>query len=72
MKNGRNVSPTLTWEILQTAETYSKITIRCSLGLHKKLAIIAYPYLDELLNRRSGLVPKCLHENKFHEKNNNH
>ena len=35
------------------------------LFLHEKLAIITYPYPDELLNRQSELVTKCRHENKF-------
>ena len=48
-----------------------KITKRCSLCLHEKLAIITYPYPDELLNRRSELVTKCRHENKFLLKNFN-
>ena len=52
-------------------KTYSNITKRCSLCLHEKLAIITYPYPDELLNRRSELVTKCRHENKFLLKNFN-
>ena len=45
--------------------TYSNITKRCCLCLHKKLATITYPYPVELLNRRSELVTKCRHKNKF-------
>ena len=52
-------------------KTYSNITKRCSSCLHEKLAIITYPYPDELLNRRSELVTKCRHENKFLLKNFN-
>ena len=43
----------------------SSITKTCSLCLHEKLAIITFPYPDELLNKRSELVTKCRHENKF-------
>ena len=50
---------------------YSNITKRCSLCLHEKLAIITYPYPDELLNRRSELVTKCRHKNKLLLKNFN-
>ena len=67
----KNVALALTWEVLRTAKTYSNLTKRCSLCLHKKLAIITYPYPDELLNRRSELVTKCKHENKFLLKNFN-
>ena len=61
----KNVTPALTWEVLRTVKAYSNITKRCSLRLHEKLAIITYPYPDELLNKRSGLVTKCRHDNKF-------
>ena len=61
----KKVTPALTWEVLRTAKACSNITKRCSLCLHEKLAIITYPYLDELLNRQSELVTKCRHENKF-------
>ena len=65
LKKRKNVTPALTWEVLQTAKACSNITKRCSLCLHEKLAIITYPYPDELLTRRSELVTKCKHENKF-------
>ena len=71
MKKRKNVTPALTWDVLRTAKAYSNITKRCSLCLHEKLAIITYPYPHELLNRRSELVTKCRHENKFLLKNCN-
>ena len=71
MKKRKNVAPALTLEVLRTAKTYSNITKRCFLCLHEKLAIITYPYPDELLNRRSELVTKCRHENKVLLKNFN-
>ena len=67
-KKGKDVTPALIWEVLQTAEAYSNVTKRFSLCLHEKLAIITYPYPDELLNllnRRSELVTKYRHEDKF-------
>ena len=69
MKKRKDIAPALTCEVLRTAKTYSNITKRCSLCLHEKLAIITYPYPDQLLNRRSELVTKCRHENKFLLKN---
>ena len=71
MEKRKNVAAALTREILRTAKTYSSITKRCSLCLLEKLAIISYPYPDELLNRQSELVAKCRHENKFLFKNFN-
>ena len=64
-KKRKGVTPALTWEVIRTVKAYSNITKRSSLCLHEKLAIITYPYPDELLNRRSELVTKCRHENKF-------
>ena len=46
MKNRKNVTPTLTWEVLQTMKAYSNMTKRCFLCLQQKLAIITYPYPD--------------------------
>ena len=71
IKKEKNVTPALTWEVLGTAKAYFNITKRCSSCLHEKLAIIPYPYLDELLNKRSELTTKCRHENKFLSKNFN-
>ena len=68
IKKRKDVTLALIWEVLQTAKAYSNITKRCSLCLHEKLAVITYPYPDELLNllnRRSELVTKCRHEDKF-------
>ena len=70
-KKRKGVTPALTWEVIRTVKAYSNITKRSSLCLHEKLAIITYPYPDELLNRRSGVVTKCRHENKFLFKNFN-
>ena len=51
MKNKKNETPALTWEVLRKAKAYSNIRKRCSLCLLGKLAIITYPYPDEILNR---------------------
>ena len=69
MKNKKNEAPALTWEVLRKAKAYSNIRKRCSLCLLGKLAIITYPYPDEILNRWSELVTKCRHGNKFLLKN---
>ena len=44
---------------------YSNITKRCPLCLQEKLAIISYEKPEELLNKRSELISKCRHQNKF-------
>ena len=56
---------TLVWEIIQTAPPYTNITKRCSSCLQVELPTLMYPNQSELLNKRSELVSKCRHENKF-------
>ena len=57
------------WTIICRVRPYSNITKRCDLCTTEKLMIInSKP--DELLNKRSELISKCRHENKFHLRNN--
>ena len=57
------------WTIICRARPYSNITKRCDLCTTEKLMIInSKP--DELLNKRSELISKCRHENKFYLRNN--
>ena len=57
------------WTIICKARPYSDITKRCDLCTTEKLMIInSKP--DELLNKRSELISKCRHENKFYLRNN--
>ena len=65
IKKTKKETPTLVWEIIRTAPPYTNITKRCSLCLHEKFAILMYPNQSELLNKKSELVSKCQHENKF-------
>ena len=65
LKRKRNVTPTLKWYILKSVAPYSNITKKCRLCLQEKFEILSYPNPDELLNKRSELVSKCRHMNKF-------
>ena len=60
-----NTNFTINWSILATAPAYSNKTKRCHLCLTEKLYLIRAkkPYL---LNKRSELISKCRHENKFY------
>ena len=60
-----NVPPKISWSILKHTSAYSNKTKRCMLCLQEKLAIITYPEQHKLLNKRSELISKCRHENKF-------
>ena len=65
MKDKYNVVPNLKWSIVKTVPGYSNITKKCMLCLHEKYEILNYPKQEELLNKRSELVSKCRHLNKF-------
>ena len=61
-KQRHNITPTLKWYIVKSVSSYSNITKSCTLCLHE---ILIYPNQDELLNKRSELVSKCRHINKY-------
>ena len=57
------------WTIISRARPYNNISKRCDLCLMEKLmTITANP--DRTLNKRSELISKCHHENKFYLRNN--
>ena len=60
-----NLNLTLVGSIAKKVPTYSNISKKCLLCLHEKLETINYPRPEELLNRRSELISRCRHANKF-------
>jgi len=56
------------WSIISRARAYSNISKRCDLCLTEKLKIITANH-NQLLNKRSELISKCRHENKFYLRN---
>ena len=56
---------TYTDMVYRRVPSYSNITKSCMLCLHEKFEILTYPNQDELLNKRSELVSKCRHINKY-------
>ena len=65
IKDQLNITPSLKWYIVKNVPSYSNISKRCQLCLHEKFEILTYPNPEELLNKRSELVSKCRHVNKF-------
>ena len=65
IKEKEKIDPILTWSILKSVPAYSNITKRCPLCLQEKLEIISYKNPEELLNKKSELISKCRHQNKF-------
>ena len=65
IKEKHQKNPSLKWSIVKKVPTYSNITKKCVLRLHKKLEIFNYPHPKKLLNKRSELVSKCWHGNMY-------
>ena len=65
LKETHNVTPNLKWSIVKHAKSYSIKARSCSLSLQEKYEILNYPVKSDLLNKRSELISKCRHANKF-------
>eukprot|EP00111_Clytia_hemisphaerica_P012693 TCONS_00037353-protein len=61
----KNVLPNLKWSIMKRVKSYSNTSKVCRLCLQEKLEILRYENKSELLNKRSEIVSKCRHMNKF-------
>ena len=61
IKNSK-CTPNIVWEIFQKHQNPN--TKRCSLCLNEKLEIVRYKGYN-LLNKRSKIINKCHHQNKF-------
>ena len=59
------ITPSLKWSIMKHAPAYTNTTKSCSLCLQKKLEILRYPNKKELLNKRSEILNKSRHLNRF-------
>ena len=57
------------WSIIKTAASHNPISKSCNLCLTEKPMLIIDKDKDHLLNKRSKLVSKCRHQNKFILKN---
>ena len=56
---------TINWSILATASAYSNKSKRCHLCLTEKIYLVRAKK-PSLLNKRTELISKCRHENKFY------
>ena len=59
-----NTDYQINWRIIKRANTYRGNPSRCNLCLSEKLCILSARDIS-LLNKKSELVTKCRHENKF-------
>ena len=60
----KNIHYEIKWRIIKRASAYKGKPSRCSLSLAEKLCNLTARNAS-LLNKRSELVTKCRHENKF-------
>ena len=60
-----NTNFTINWSILATAPAYSNKSKRCHLCLTEKLYLVRAKK-PSLLNKRTELISKCRHVNKFY------
>ena len=61
----KGINPALKLSILTHARPYSNVSKKCNLCLRKKYEILFYKNKEELLNKRSEIIAKCRHMNKF-------
>ena len=64
-KEKYNEVPTLKWSIVKFVPAYSNISKKCLLCLHEKFEIVTFEDQENLLNKRSELISKCRHANKY-------
>ena len=69
MKENHGEMPVVKWTVIKNMPAYNNISRRCLLCLQEKLCIIEHEKQDHLLNKKSELVTKCRHANKFLLKN---
>ena len=65
IKKSLKIMSSLKWSMIKTAPTYSNNSKKCQLCLQEKLEIFNHPNPNELLNKRSWLISKGRHVNKF-------
>ena len=59
-----NKTSNISWEFLETHKSYNQSPIQCLLCLNEKLAIALHKD-DNMLNKRSKIIRKCRHRNKY-------
>ena len=53
------------WSVVKQTHGYNRVSKTCDLCLNEKLEILNFKDRDKLLNKRSELISKCRHFNKY-------
>ena len=61
----KKINYKIEWKILKRTSGYNKVSKVCNLCLSEKFEIFKFKNKNALLNKRSELVSKCRHENKY-------
>ena len=65
IKRKLKIMSSLKWCIMKLVPAYSNISKKYQLCLQEKIEILNYPNTNDTLNKRSELISKCHHVNKF-------
>ena len=65
MKKKFKIMSSLKWSIIKSVQAYSNILKKCQLYLQEKIEVPNYLNPNELLKKRSEIISKCYHVNKF-------
>ena len=65
LKDKNQDTPEMSRKIKKSTPAYNNNSKRCILCLEEKMAILTFPEQQKLLSKRSELISKCRHENKF-------
>ena len=61
----KNYTPKITWRIIRKCSPYNYNSRKCYLCLNEKLGITLYEAENLLLNKKTELISKSRHQNKF-------
>jgi hypothetical protein len=61
----KNIAPSIKWSIITRVSSYSNKSKSCPLCLREKLEILCFGNKSKLLNKRTEIVAKCRHMNKY-------
>ena len=56
---------TLKWSVVKFVPSYLNISKKCLSCLHKKFEIVVFKDQENLSNKRSEIISKCRHANKY-------